>query len=475
MDITNLPLPPSDPEMEKSVLGSAMFDEVSLEIVLSIVTETTFSNSDHQKIFRSIQTLTDEENPTDITSVVNHLRKSGILEEVGGPAYIASLTDFHTGKGSIEYNCRALEQLRMKRELGALALNTAKEAYSDTSDPFVIAETLDQSAQGIMSVGGAGDISMPQLMIEVKRRTDLGDQTKGMTGSTTGIKKLDHLYGGRQDGDLYIRGGRPGMGKTASDVSEALATALSGVPVAIYSLEMPSWQIGMRMISQIAELPLTKVLRGGMDQREWQQYHAAMGKIEKLPIYVRDDSSLCNFTVLKQKIRIDCRKHKIRKALVDNLSQIDLPGWSGNTNGMLEQITKNFKQTAKSLNIPIVLDVHLNRGVETRGGSKRPTLADLRNSGSIEQQADAVEMLYRPDEYNITEFEDGTSSIGLMEFMVLKHRNGKTDTIRARFIGEYTKVVDEEHTSFPSTMPRGEDFDDVRKPYAEDDDDELAF
>jgi len=433
-------IPPQAVEIEAAVLGRALNDTSSADKVVDILFNSSFHNTAHAVVYDAIAKLLLAGNPVELISVTDELKRVGKLEEIGGAHFMYQLSNNAASSPQIEYYCRIIEQKRILRDLIHLSTKTAQACFDPDTDPFEVHSAIETGLESVMKLGGSNEKSLIDVLIEVKESADAGAGHDGITGMITGMPELDQLFGGRQKGHLIIWGGRPGMGKSGKMISEALAVAATGNDVAIFSLEMTAKEVVQRMIAQVAEIDIRRISRGGMSEAEWGRFHTAFALIEKMPIHIFDD--IRTLSAILTKIRMLKRKCDLKMVYIDHLGWVKTPGFEGRTDERLGEISMSLKSCAKSHDLAIVLLVQLNRNVETRGGDKRPSLGDLKNSGNLEEDADVVEFIYRAEYYGITHYEDGGSTNGIAEIIVAKNRGGTVDTIRVQFIAYLTKFAD---------------------------------
>lgn len=438
-------LPPQALDLEEAVLGALMLEKNALTTVIEFLKPEHFYSEIHKEIYTAIIQLFSNTEPVDMRTVVAQLRKNGKLDIVGGAYYIAELTSKVSSAANIEYHARIVIEMAIKRELIRIASEIHHDAYEDTTDVF---ELLDKTEQSIFKISDANlrknYDSMRELMkMAIKEIQERKNHKDGLTGVASGFSKLDRLTSGWQKSDLVIIAARPGMGKTAFVVSALRNAAVEfEVPVAIFSLEMSSVQLVNRLISAEAELESEKIKRANLAEFEWQQLVHKTNKLSAAPIFI-DDTPALSILELRAKCRRLKAEHNVQLIVIDYLQLMkgDAIG-GGNREQEIASISRALKGIAKELNVPVIALSQLSRAVETRGGDKRPQLSDLRESGSIEQDADMVMFLYRPEYYKITEDEGGMPTQGMAELIVAKHRNGSLDTVKLKFIGKYTKFAD---------------------------------
>ncbi|WP_236018691.1 MULTISPECIES: replicative DNA helicase [Hymenobacter] len=439
-------LPPQRLEMEAAVLGALMLEKDALTTVVDILKAHSFYKDGHQRIYKAISNLFDKSEPIDQLTVVQELREMGELEAAGGVGYVAGLTMHINSAANIEAHARVILEAAIKRELIRTATDILRDAYEETTDVF---ELLDSTEKNIFQVSEdnmrKGVDSMQDLMVKaIKELEEKKHQKDGLTGVPTGFSALDRVTSGWQPSDLVIVAARPGMGKTAFVVSAMRNAAVDfKKPVAIFSLEMSSLQLVNRLISAEAELDSEKIKKGNLADYEWAQLNHKISSLSTAPIYI-DDTPALSIRELRAKCRRLKSQHDIQLIIIDYLQLMsgNDGGKGGNREQEIASISRALKGIAKELNVPVIALSQLSRSVETRGGDKKPQLSDLRESGSIEQDADMVIFLYRPEYYKITEDEMGNPTQGMGEVIIAKHRNGSLETVQLKFIGRFTKFAD---------------------------------
>jgi replicative DNA helicase len=436
-------LPPQAPDLEEAVLGALMLEKNALTAVVEFLRPEHFYVEAHKIIFEAIIDLFKTSDPVDMRTVVAQLRKNGKLELVEGAYKIAELTSKVSSAANIEYHARIIIEMAIKRSLIEIASQIHTDAYEDTTDVF---ELLDKTEQTIFQISDTNlrknYDTMKSLMFQaIQELQEKKNHKDGLTGIPSGFSKLDRITSGWQKSDLTIIAARPGMGKTAFIVSALRNAAVDfNYPVAMFSLEMASLQLVTRLMSAEADLEGDKIRRGKLQDFEMQQLVHKTSRLSSAPIFI-DDTPALSILELRAKCRRLKAEHNIQLVVVDYL-QLMRGEIGGNREQEIASISRALKGVAKELNIPVIALSQLSRGVETRGGDKRPQLSDLRESGSIEQDADIVMFLYRPEYYKITVDEDGMPTQGMAEVIIAKHRNGSLENIRLKFIGKYTKFVD---------------------------------
>ena len=454
-------IPPQAVELEEAVLGAMMIDKKGVDDVIDILHAEAFYKEAHQLIYEAIFNLFQNSEPTDLLTVANQLRKNGNLDLVGGDFYLVGLTQKVSSSAHIEFHARIILQKYIQRKLITISSEIIEEAYDETIDVFDLlddAETkLFEVTQGNLKKSSEDAHGLVNQAI--KKIQDISNK-QGMSGIATGFNRLDEITSGWQQSDLVIIAARPGMGKTAFVMSMAKNMAIDfDEPVAIFSLEMSSIQLITRMISSETGISSGKLRKGNLAPHEWEQLNVKVKNLTKAPIFIDDTPSLSIFD-LRAKARRLVSQHGIKVIVIDYI-QLMTTGTAQKSGGNREQeistISRNLKALAKELNIPVIALSQLSRAVETRGGIKRPLLSDLRESGAIEQDADIVSFIYRPEYYGLTEWDDEerTPCEGQAEFIVAKHRNGGLDNIRLKFTGhlaQFSNLDDDFVNEFQSSM-----------------------
>lgn len=452
-------LPPQAKALEEAVLGAIMLEKDALTEVLDVLQADTFYVDAHQSIYTAMLRLFERSQPIDLLTVREELAKMGELEGSGGAAYLAELTNKVASAANIEYHARIIAQKFIQRELINISTKTINDAFEDTADVF---ELLDAAENGLFKIAernmGRSVDRMGALASKLlKQMEDMKEVQDGLTGIPTGFTDLDRLTSGFQRSDLIILAARPGMGKTAFTLSLAKNAALEfGKAVAFFSLEMSSLQLASRIISMEAEISGSKLRNGQLEEYEWQQLHSAIEKVADAPIFIDDTPGINSF-----ELRAKCRRLKmqydIQLIVIDYLQLMSgggEAGKGGNREQEVSAISRALKGLAKELDVPVIALSQLSRAVETRGGDKRPQLSDLRESGSIEQDADMVAFIYRPEYYQILEDEEGQSLKGAADIIIAKHRHGALKDIRLRFEGQYARFSNMDDPDF-GDLPEG--------------------
>ena len=439
-------LQPQARELEEAVLGALMLEKDAYSVVSEILKPECFYEHAHQLIYEAIVDLAVQQFPIDMMTVTEQLRKRGDLEQVGGAYYIAQLTSKVASSAHIEYHARIIAQKYLARELISFSSQIQNKAFDETTD----VDDLMQEAEGKLFEISQRNVKKdatqinPVIRDALKMLENAANQEGGLSGLRTGFEGLDKITSGWQNSDLVIIAARPAMGKTAFVLSMAKNMAVNfNIPVALFSLEMSNVQLVNRLIVNVCEIPGDKLKSGRLDKYEWEQLDFKIKELYDAPIYVDDTPSLSVFE-LRTKARRLVREHNVKCIIIDYLQLMNASGMNfGSREQEVSMISRSLKGLAKELNIPIIALSQLNRGVENRQGveGKRPQLADLRESGAIEQDADMVCFIHRPEYYKIKEDERGNSLIGVAEIIIAKHRNGATGDVRLRFKSEFAKFM----------------------------------
>ncbi|WBL21571.1 replicative DNA helicase [Zunongwangia sp. HRR-M8] len=459
-------IPPQAVDLEEVVLGAMMIDKKGVDEIIDILHPDAFYKNSHKLIYEAIFKLFENTEAIDLLTVSNQLKKDGNFEKAGGDYYLIQLTQRVSSSAHIEFHARIILQKYIQRSLIKISSEIIEESYDESVDVF---DLLDSAEAKLYEVT-QGNIkksteSAQSLVIQAKARIQEISNKEGLSGVPSGFDKLDELTSGWQPSDLIIVAARPGMGKTALTLSMARNIAVGqGIPVAFFSLEMSSVQLITRLISSETGLSSEKLRTGNLEKHEWEQLNVKVKDLEKAPLFIDDTPSLSIFD-LRAKARRLASQFGIKLIVIDYLQLMTAGGTQkgGNREQEISTISRNLKALAKELSVPVIALSQLSRAVETRGGSKRPLLSDLRESGAIEQDADIVSFIYRPEYYKIEEWDDEERSPteGQGEFIVAKHRNGGLENIRLKFIGHLGKFDNLEDFDSPfefhSKMNDGDD------------------
>lgn len=434
--------PPQAVPLEESVLGALMLDQTALINAIETLHVEYFYKEEHQIIYRAIRKLFEMSQPVDLLTVVERLRLDGDLEAAGGAYAVSKLTENVVSAAHIEYHIRVLSEKFIQREMIRISTETIREAYDETTD---VVNLLDQTEQRLMDINDKnfrsdyhpmGDfVSMAMDKID-----EAGKKEDGFSGLPTGFFGIDRITAGFQPGTLIILAARPAMGKTAFALSMARNMAVQfNNPVAFFSLEMTGDELAMRLISSESKIPGDVLKKGRLTNEQKEMLKRGAQPLQGAPIFIDDTPQLTIFE-LRAKARRLHQRFGIKMIFIDYL-QLMSSGTADSRNGNREQeismISRQLKALSKELGIPVLAMSQLSRQVENRVGNK-PQLSDLRESGAIEQDADIVMFIYRPEYYHIDEDTKG-STAGMADIIIAKHRSGATDEVRLRFVKEYAR------------------------------------
>ena len=435
-------MPPMDTELEEAVLGALMLEKDAYTIVCDLLKPESFYDPSNQKIYAAIQQLGAMQRPIDMLTVTEQLRLEGTLDEVGGPVKISELTSRVSSAANVEYHARIVAQKYLARELISFCSSIQSKAFDQTND----VDDLLQEAEGrlfeITQHNVKKDVTQidPVINEAIKKIEDAANRESGLSGLQTGFNDLDKITSGWQSSDLIIIAARPAMGKTAMVLSMAKNMAVDfNIPIAIFSLEMSNIQLVNRLISNVCELEGEKIKSGQLAPMEWNKLMSRIKNLYSAPLYIDDTPSLSIFE-LRTKARRLVREHNIKMIIIDYLQLMNASGMKfGSREQEVSTISRSLKQLAKELEIPVIALSQLNRSLENRDG-KRPQLSDLRESGAIEQDADMVCFIHRPEYYTrSSEDASGNDIRGLAEFIIAKHRSGSVGDVKLRFRAKYAR------------------------------------
>ncbi|MEZ4696646.1 MAG: replicative DNA helicase [Rhodothermales bacterium] len=438
-------VPPQAVDVEQAVLGAMLIEREAIPRAIEVLPPDSFYDPRHTRIYQAILSLFERGNPVDMITLSDELRRRQELEAVGGPYYITELTTAVASSANVEYHARIIAEKSLLRKLIETLSVHIGEAYDPSADAF---ELLDETESDIFRISESqlrrSAVSMSSVLMETLENLEsIHGRDTGITGVPTGFRALDDMTGGWQKSDLVIIAARPSMGKTALSLAIARNAALhpeSPAGVAIFSLEMSAQQLAQRLLTSEARVDAQAARTGRLREEDFPKLARAASRLSEASIYIDDTPGL---TVLE--LRAKCRRlkaeHDIGLIIVDYLQLMHGTGQSRNSNREQEiaQISRSLKGLAKELNVPVIALSQLSRAVETRGGDHRPQLSDLRESGSIEQDADVVAFIYRAERYGIVVDENGNSTEGLGEVIIGKQRNGPIGTVRLAFVNQYAR------------------------------------
>ena len=452
-------VPPQAKDLEEAVLGAVMLEKTAFDTVVEILKPECFYVEAHQRIFKAMQSLSGKSQPIDILTVAEELRFKEELEMVGGAYYVTKLTNAVVSAAHIEAHARIILQKFIQRELIRISGEIIGDAYEDTTDVF---DLLDDAESKLFEITNnhlrKNFETLDSVLVNtIKRIEDMRNKNEEVTGVPSGFPSLDRVTYGWQNTDLIILAARPAVGKTAFALNlarNAVMHATKPTPVALFSLEMSAGQLVQRILSAESEIWLEKIARGRLEEHEMKQLYAkGIQRLSKAPLFI-DDTPALNIFELRAKCRRLKNKHDIGMIIIDYLQLMSGTGENRNSNREQEisNISRKLKGLAKELNVPIIALSQLSRAVETRSagkeGVKMPQLSDLRESGAIEQDADMVMFLYRPEYYDITHNEMGEQNRGETHVRIAKHRNGSLETIKLTALLHIQKFVEDEGGGF---------------------------
>ena len=457
-------------EIEKVVLGALMLEKDAYSNVSEILRPECFYDKKHELIFESIVDLALNSRPIDMLTVTEQLKKSGNLKAAGDMLYISELTNNVASTAHLEFHAKIIAQKFLSRELIRFSGLIQGKAYDESID----VEELMQEAEGKLFEISQRNIKKDAVQINpvikeaIVNIQKAAEKKEGLSGVSSGFIDLDKITTGWQESDLVIIAARPAMGKTAFVLSMAKNMAVNfKTPVALFSLEMSNVQLVNRLITNVCELTGDKIKSGRLEPYEWEQLDHKISELYGAPIYVDDTPSLSVFE-LRTKARRLAREYGVKCIIIDYLQLMNASGMAyGSREQEVSMISRSLKGLAKELKIPIIALSQLNRGVESRAGAegKRPQLSDLRESGAIEQDADMVCFIHRPEYYGIKEDAAGNSLEGLAEIIIAKHRNGATGDVRLAFKNSFVRFenINEPGNNREYTSKMNNQSDDLNK------------
>ena len=442
---------PQAPEFEAAIIGACLNEQEAFGLVSDILKPRSFYDSKHQAIFTAISSLAAENRPIDLLTVTEQLRTTSQLDEAGGPVYLAQLSQKVLSSAHIEYHAHIVAQKALARELITYTSGIQRLAFDEGQDVAELMQMAEGQLFELSKTSMKKDFTQinPVIGEAYEMLKQAAARTDGLSGLASGFDKLDAKTSGWQKSDLIVIAARPAMGKTAFVLSMARNIAVTArVPVAMFSLEMANVQLVNRLIVNVCEIPGDKIKSGQLAPYEWSQLDMRLKELYDAPLYVDDTPSLSVFE-LRTKARRLVREYGVQLIIIDYLQLMNASGMSYNSRQEeVSTISRSLKGLAKELNIPIIALSQLNRSVENRVGvdpndpnSKRPQLSDLRESGAIEQDADMVCFIHRPEYYKIYKDAHGNDLRGIAEIIIAKHRNGEVGDVRLRFIGEFARFA----------------------------------
>ena len=433
-----------------------LLEKEAIAKAIEVLDETAFYKPAHQQIFSAMIGLFERSEPVDLITLIEELRRRGQLEKIGGEFYLSELTTKVTSAANIEFHAHIVLEKALMRQLIASSAEVASRAFNETEDAL---ELLDEAEQRIFQISEQrmkkNFVSMNTAVHSTMELLEsIHGKHSGITGVPAGFTELDNITGGFQKSDLIIVAGRPSQGKTALVLSLARnASVIHNVPIGFFSLEMSTQQLVMRLICAEARVDAHSVRTGRLPEDEWRKLSTSVGRLYKAKIFI-DDTPALGVLELRAKARRLKAEHNVGMIVVDYLQLMQGPRNAQSREQEISSISRSLKALAKELNIPVVALSQLNRAVEARG-DKRPVLADLRESGAIEQDADVVVFVHRPEMFGIEKDENGNSTEGTAELIIGKQRNGPTGSARMAFIKQYARFENLTRTRDDVLLPAG--------------------
>lgn len=434
-------LPPQNIEAEQSVLGAILLDNDALYTSFELITQDDFYKDSNRKIFIAMTELLEKNEPIDIITLTNHLRKKDNLDSIGGVQYLTSLASMIPTSANVRFHAKIVREKSMVRGLLRSVTDIARNVYETEQDAEELIDYAEKTIFDLSEKRINKPFSLLKDLIKdsFQMIEKLYDKKETVTGVPSGFKELDELTTGLQKSDLIIIGGRPSMGKTAFSLNIAQHVGVNlKEPVAIFSLEMSQEQLAFRMLCSEAMVDSNNIRKGFIRKDDWHKLTSAAGKLAESPIFIDDSSAISVLEMRAKARRLKDQPHGLSLIIVDYLQLMRGRGNAERREQEISEISRSLKGLAKELKVPVIALSQLNRGVETRTGNRKPTLADLRESGAIEQDADVIIFLYRDEVYN----RDSNDNKGKAEIIVAKQRNGPTGTINLSFLSHCTRFVD---------------------------------
>jgi len=438
--VENLKVPPHSIEGEQAVLGGLLLSPRAFDQVADVISEADFYREDHRLIFRAINELSLKGRPCDAVTVTEWFESHGLVEQVDGGAYVSQLASSTPSAANVRAYADIVREKSILRQLIDVGAEITSDAFaSDGRDSRVLLEQAEQRVFAIADQGMRSSTSFipiqQAIKVSIEKLQELAEHEGDIIGIPTGYKDLDELTSGLQDSDLIIIAGRPSMGKTTLAMNIAESAAIKHeVGVAIFSMEMSAEQLVRRMFSSLGQIDQNRLRSGKLDDLDWPKLTSAMNLLHKSHIFI-DETAALSPAELRARARRLKREHDIGLIVVDYLQLMAVPGTKENRATEIAEISRSLKAIAKELHLPVIALSQLNRALEQRP-NKRPLMADLRESGSIEQDADLIVFIYRDDVYH-----DDSPDKGKAEIIIAKHRNGPTDTVFLTFQGKWLRFL----------------------------------
>ena len=444
--------PPHSVDAEQAVLGGVLIDNGAWDRIADVVTGLHFYRNDHRAVFDAVAGLSEEGRPCDAVTVAERLEREGLLESAGGLAYLADLAQNTPNAANIVAYAEIVRERAIRRDLIRTATEIVEEAFRPKGR--AAPDLLDDAERRIFEIaerGGAGrreSVAIRDVLTAVMERIDeLSRRETPITGVSTGFRDLDRDTAGLQQGDLIIVAGRPSMGKTAFAMNIVEEAAIrGGLPVVVFSMEMPAEQLTMRMLSSLGRIDQQKVRTGRLAPDDWPRLTSPLGMLNNTAIFIVDEPALTP-TELRARCRRLKREHGLGLVVVDYLQLMHVPGTRENRATEISEISRSLKALAKELSVPVVACSQLNRRLEERQ-NKRPVMSDLRESGAIEQDADLILFIYRDEVYN-----EESKDKGKAEIIIGKQRNGPIGKIDLTFLGRFARFEDHTAAEYSGDYP----------------------
>ena len=451
-------MPPQATDVEQSVLGAMLIEREAIPKAIEILPADAFYEPKHQRVFEAIEALFERGNPVDLITLTEELKRRGDYDQIGG-YYLTELTTHVASAANVEYHARIIAEKSLLRKLITTMTGVVGQAFDPTTDAF---DLLDNAEREIFQISESqlrkGAVDMNSVVHQTMQHLEsIHGREGGITGVPSGFTALDAMTGGWQPSDMVIVAARPSMGKTAFSLAITRNAALhpeKPAGVAYFSLEMSAQQLAQRLLTSEARVDAQRARTGRLHDDDWPKLARAAGRLSAANIFI-DDTPGLGILELRAKCRRLKAEHGIGLVIVDYLQLMHGTAQTkgGNREQEIAQISRSLKGLAKELDVPVIALSQLSRAVETRGGDKRPQLSDLRESGSIEQDADVVMFIYRAERYGITVDENGNSTEGLGELLIGKQRNGPIGDVKVAFVNQYARF--ENLTSYVASDTSG--------------------
>ncbi len=438
-------VPPQAVDVEKSVLGAMLLDQEAVGIAIETIDETVFYRDAHRKIYQGMVALYEKSEPVDVITLSDELKKRDELDAIGGAYYLAELAAMVPSSANIEYHLKIIRDKALLRQLIVVSNSIVKSAYDEEEDAEKILDIAESEILGVSKTSRqkSYEIIKPLITDFIHEYEKIhGKSKEGITGVPSGYRDLDNILAGFQKSDLIILAGRPSMGKTAFALNLARnASAGNDVPIGFFSLEMSSMQLVQRLLCAEAEVNSQRLRTGQLKDVEWNKLIRRIDRLNRAPILI-DDTPALDIMKLRARARRMAAEKNVGMIIVDYMQLMEAPRGIESRQQEISYISRSLKNLAKELQIPVIALSQLSRAVESRE-LKRPTLADLRESGAIEQDADVVMFVYRPEVYNIPNFDDNdkTPTENRVELIIGKHRNGPIGSVMLTFLKHYGKFA----------------------------------